>query len=125
MPGGGVGPHICKDRRGQGCVSAGWQKYPPHTHSLVLRIVIIKIIPANPYIMLAVQSILHIVTHLNLRVSKPYEVGSIFILIFKNKETEAKEDKTRPPGLLWSPCSRSIHHTVPASTTSCFPLTWK
>lgn len=25
-------------------------EYPPHTHSLVLRIVIIKIIPANPYI---------------------------------------------------------------------------
>lgn len=39
---------------------------PSHTHSLVLRIVKIKIIPTNPYITLTIQSILHILTHLKL-----------------------------------------------------------
>lgn len=65
----GLGSSTCKDRRGKswrGWISAWWQKYPPHTHSLVLRIVKIKIIPTNPYITLTIQSILHVLTHLKL-----------------------------------------------------------
>lgn len=133
--GGGLSPHICKDGRGQswqGCVSVWWQKYPPHTGSLALRIVIIKIIPANPYIMLAVQSLFHILTHLNLITSKPNEVGRIFILILQIKKLRQKRVRDFPQGLsvaelgwLWSPHSCSVYHTVPASSIPRFPLTWK
>lgn len=46
--------------------------------------------------MLTVQSILYILTHLNLLTSKLYEVGSIFIFILQIKKLRQKRISNYP-----------------------------